>query len=96
MSAAFFASSMDASAAAEFATATAKEVSKCSGPKFIDIDLFFNGKNLPIVNRIGEKSEKLCSKFRRKHRQCLRFFLVGSGAKGRKSCRSEHLEKCCE
>ena len=25
------------------------------GPKFIDIDLFFNGKDLPIVNRIGEK-----------------------------------------
>ena len=61
------------------------------GPKFIDIDLFFNGKDLPIVNRIGEKSEKLCSKFRRKHRQCLRFFLVGSGAKGRKSCRSRKM-----
>ena len=33
------------------------------GPKFIDIDMFFNGKDWPIINRIiGVKSDKLCSK----------------------------------
>ena len=61
------------------------------GPKFIDIDMFFNGKDWSIINRIGGKSDKLCSKFRRKHSQCLRIFLVGSGAKGRKSCRSRKM-----
>ena len=32
------------------------------GPKFIDIDLFFNGKDLPIVNRIGGKKWEIMFK----------------------------------